>query len=425
METLNLINNLIALLFAVCFFHQLVYIPIQLFKKRPLPSPAPLHRYAILICARNEENVIGQLLDSIRAQSYPQDKLMVFVMADNCTDRTAETAWMAGAEVYQRFSTTHIGKGYALEELLQRIGRDYGDIFDGYFVFDADNLLREDYIEQMNRCFHSGIPSSADRTGRYEILTSFRNAKNYGDNWISAGYAQWFMRESTFLNSPRSLAGTSCAVSGTGFLFSRRILHKIGRWHFHLLTEDIEFTIQQIIDGETIGYCPDAVLYDEQPTRFSQSWRQRMRWAKGYLQVFCQYGARMIRGIFRGSFACWDMCMANIPAVVLNLASLAVNGTLTVLHLQAGRPLLSALAPLFASLLGMYISFFLFGLLTLLAEWKQIHTTPAKKILYTFTFPLFMFTYIPISFAALFTRVTWKPIEHHARPMPAAVGKRA
>ena len=149
-----------------------------------------------------------------------------------------------------------------------------------------------------------------------------------------------------------------------------------------------------------------------------------MRWAKGYLQVFCQYGGRILQGIGKGSFACWDMCMANIPAVVLNLASLSVNTILTAMNLAADKPLPIALSPLLGSFLAMYGSFFLFGLLTLLTEWKQIHTTAAKKILYTFTFPIFMFTYIPISVAALFARVTWKPIEHHARPMPAAVGKR-
>ncbi len=50
--------------------------------------------------------------------------------------------------------------------------------------------------------------------------------------------------------------------------------------------------------------------------------------------------------------------------------------------------------------------------MTTLTQWKKIRTTAAKKICYTFTFPLFMMTYIPISFAALFCRVEWKPIEH-------------
>ena len=79
----------------------------------------------------------------------------------------------------------------------------------------------------------------------------------------------------------------------------KEILEKCGGWPFHLLTEDIEFTVHNIIRGEKIGFCKNAVLYDEQPVLFSQSWRQRMRWAKGYLQVFGKYGTDLIKGIFR------------------------------------------------------------------------------------------------------------------------------
>ena len=134
----------------------------------------------------------------------------------------------------------------------------------------------------MNRTFCDG----------YDIITSYRDSKNYGSNWISAGYALWFLRETRYLNHARFLLGTSCAVSGTGFFFSQRILEKNGGWPFHLLTEDIEFTVHNIINGEKVGFCSKAVLYDEQPVSFRQSCRQRMRWAKGYIQVFQKYGAQ-------------------------------------------------------------------------------------------------------------------------------------
>ncbi len=421
MEILYTVSQIIALLFFLCYLHQLIYIPIRLFKKRTAPPEVPPHRFAVLICARNEEAVIAQLIESVKAQDYPAEYVSIFVMADNCTDRTAETARLAGAEVYERQNRTLVGKGYALNELLFNIKRDHGDVFDGYFVFDADNLLEPDFIRQMNCRFTNGDEDA--RPGQYEILTSYRNSKNFGDNWISAGYSLWFLRESAYLNDPRSSLGISCLVSGTGFLFSRRILHKMGGWPYHLLTEDIEFSADHILNGECIGYCRDAILYDEQPTRFSQSWHQRMRWAKGYLQVFCRYGGRLTKGIFRGSLSAYDMCAANIPAVVLNVASLTVNLCIACLHLAKGASLPVALTPVGAGLLGAYLPFFLFGILTLITEWKQIHTTPTKKLFYACTFPLFMFTYIPISVAALFTPVTWKPIQHHARPMPA-VGKR-
>ena len=106
------------------------------------------------------------------------------------------------------------------------------------------------FVEAMNRTFTDG----------YEVVTSYRNSKNYGENWISAGYALWFIRESRYLNNSRMLMGTSCAISGTGFLFSRKVIESTNGWVFHLLTEDIEFSVYHILQGRTIGFCADAVL---------------------------------------------------------------------------------------------------------------------------------------------------------------------
>ena len=136
-------------------------------------------------------------------------------MADNCTDKTADCARQAGAVVWERFNKEEVGKGYALDFLLNQIKKTYpDDPFDGYFVFDADNLLDENYVAEMNKTFSDG----------HEIITSYRNSKNFGDNWISAGYGLMFLREAKYLNNSRMLLNTSCAVSGTGFMFSRRII---------------------------------------------------------------------------------------------------------------------------------------------------------------------------------------------------------
>lgn len=254
----------------------------------------------------------------------------------------------------------------------------------------------------MNRTFSQG----------YDIVTSYRNSKNYGDNWISAGYALWFLRESRYLNHARSLLGTSCAVSGTGFLFSRAVLEETGPWPFHLLTEDIQFSVHEILQGRKVAFAPDAVLYDEQPTTFRQSWRQRMRWSQGYLQVFRDYGARLLRGIFRGSFSCFDMSMAIMPAFVLSTVSILVNLTLGVVGALAGDNLLVAFESVGQMLLNMYLTLLVLGGITTVTEWNQIRTSSVKKFVYVFTFPLFMFTYIPISLAAFFCKPQWKPIEH-------------
>lgn len=405
MEWLNIFNFIIGLLFSVCYLYQYIYIVIAFIKKpKKFPETDARHRYAILVSARDEEKVIGQLCDSIRKQDYPADLIDLHVIADNCTDKTADVAAAHGATVHVRKDPHHVGKGYALQFVLDRIKREWGeDYYDAYFVIDADNLLEPNYVSEMNKAFSAGHP----------IVTSYRNSKNYADNWISAGYSLWFLREARQLNAVRFTLGTSCVVAGTGFMIGKEIIKRQGGWKHFLMTEDTEFTVENMLLGEKIAYCHDAVFYDEQPVKFSQSWRQRKRWAKGYLQVLGRYGGKMIAAIFRGNFSCFDMLMSLSPAFFISIASVIVN---LAAALYAAIFLPAALLPILLGLLNTALSayaiFLIVALTTLILEWKRIRATTAQKIFSIFTLPLFIATYIPISFSALFTKVEWKPIEH-------------
>ena len=404
MDALKIVSLILTVTVLVCCAYQTVYIPIPwlFFKKKRPKETDKRFSYAVLVCARNEEAVIADLIDSLHRQTYGTSLLHIFVMADNCTDRTAAVAKEAGATVYVRNDNEHVGKGYAMDALMGHIREDFPSGFDGYFVFDADNLLRPDYIEQMNKTFAEG----------HDVVTSYRNSKNFGDNWISAGTALWFLRESRYLNHARYLLGVSCAVSGTGFLFSRKVADELCGWPFHTLTEDIEFTIRQITKGRKVAFCADAELFDEQPTALSQSMRQRTRWIKGSLQVFSRSWKKLAKGAFTGNFACYDMAMNILSAWVVSLFSLVLNTGLTVFLLCRGEKLAPALLPMGTFVLFTYLSFFFMGLITVVTEWKHIHASTGKKLLYAFTFPLFMATYIPLAVTAFFAKPEWKPIVH-------------
>jgi len=81
-------------------------------RRRPLEDRQ--YRFAVVICARNEEAVIGHLIESLKAQRYPKESYRVFVIADNCTDNTAGAAEKGGATVFERFNPEKRGKGYAM-----------------------------------------------------------------------------------------------------------------------------------------------------------------------------------------------------------------------------------------------------------------------------------------------------------------------
>ena len=407
METLNVISRLISLLFVLCYGYQFAYLVIALiFRRRKDRREKAIslkkNRYAVLVCARNEEEVIGDLVRSIGDQTYPSELTDVYVMADNCTDGTAATAEGAGATVFERHDRCKVGKGYALDALLGKIRETEPAGYDGYFVFDADNVLAEDYIEQMDRTFSQG----------YDIVTGYRNSKNYGSNWISAGYGLWFIRESVFLNFPRYLAGSSCTVSGTGFMFSRQVAEEMDGWPYHTLTEDLEFSSDQITRGKKIAFCRDAELFDEQPVDLKQSWNQRMRWCRGFLQVFRLYGGRLLEGIADGSFSCFDCAMSIMPAFVLSVFSGCIDLAAGITGMLAGEDIAVLLTSVASKLTGSYLLMILIGALTLASEWDRIKTGAYRKILYLFAFPLFMLTYVPIAAASLFVKVEWTPIRH-------------
>lgn len=362
------------------------------------------NRYGILISARNEETVIPHLIKSITRQKFPQENLTIFVVADNCTDHTATCALSAGAIVYTRQSTTQIGKGYALDFLIKQIENDYKlDTFKGFFIFDADNLLDEHYIAEMNKLINTGYP----------ILTSYRNSKNYGSNWISAGYALWFLREAKFLNGVRMWLGTGCAISGTGFFVSTKIIQENGGWPFHLLTEDIEFSVYSAIKGNRIGYCETAIFYDEQPETFAQSWKQRMRWTKGFYQVFGKHGLSLIKSmLLERNFFAFDMFMTVLPGMVITAVTMSLNVLIILIGYSSGVDVFPVLRLFVSSLITFYLLLFTVGLVTTTTEWHRIHCPKWLKVLYLFTFPIFMMTYMPIAIVAMFVKVQWKPISH-------------
>lgn len=383
------------LLMGLCCAYQLGYTLLSLVKTPRWKPGAGTNRYAVLICARNEAAVLPKLLESLRAQDYP-GVLDLYVAADNCTDDTARLARKGGATVFERHDLVHVGKGYALNFLLHRIWAE-GKHYDGYLLFDADNLARPDFVRRLDGVFGPECP----------VVAGYRNTKNYR-GWVAAGQGLCFIREVRFLNCPRTLLGFSGNVTGTGFLVSEEILRTAGGWPWHCLCEDLEFSTVQMIAGRRIAYCPQAEYFDEQPATLSQSVRQRLRWCKGFLQVMASRGAGLGRAALRGRWSCADLLISRIAPVLFNLLAL---GFAAVGAALAGGPVL-VLAALGRILACGYLSMLVMAALTTCTEWKRIQAPAVWKLAGIFTFPLYMATYLPIALAACVRRVEWTPVAH-------------
>lgn len=391
----------------LCYAYQVVFIVISLIKKpKRYDETDKKFRYAFLISARNEEGVIDQLCDCIKAQDYPEELIDIYVVADNCTDNTKGVAREHGAIVYERFNKELVGKGYALSELLGYIKKTVGfDAYDGYFVVDADNILEPNYVSEMNKCFAAGE----------RLVVGYRNSKNYGDNWISSGYSLWFLRESRQLNGVRNILGTSSEVKGTGFLIHKDIFKRQGGWIHHMLIEDVEFTVDNVLHGERVAYCDTAILYDEQPTDFMTSWWQRKRWCRGYIQVLKKYTFKLIGAFFKGKgFSNYDMIMAMSPAFFISVAAVTTNILGLILTLIFDyHAFWGSLLSFFAMGVASYFLFGFVALLTVITERERIRATRGQIVMSVITFPIFMATYIPIAAASFFSGTDWKPIKHN------------
>ena len=227
------------------------------------------------------------------------------------------------------------------------------------------------------------------------------------------------MRESRYLNNARMLLGTSCAISGSGWLVSASIIRGMHGWMFHTLTEDLQFTAFCASHNIRIGYAP-AEFFDEQPTDFKTSWTQRMRWSRGGYQVFFSYWRDLVRGIFKGRFfASYDMLMTMSPAMFLTIISVFVNlayliiGTASRGFIATQSELGACVGSIVTTLVSSYGMFFLMGLITTVSERKHIHARSRWRVVANvFTFPIFELSYIPINVVALFKKVDWVPVKH-------------
>ena len=464
------IRALIFSVLAVLTFYKLIYKWMGFAVKAKKFDKAPqTKKYGIVVAARNEQLVIGNLVDSLHSQTYPRENYRVFVVADNCDedDRTAEIAREHGATVYERHCPEKARKGWALEFLFENIEKDFGiQSFDGYLFFDADNLVSPDYLERMNEAFSTGVDG----------VVGYRNSKNFDQNMISAHYAMHFMRSSMIWHRPRSRMGLCTHIAGTGYLLSSEML-KDG-WHYFSLTEDTQATMDFAVQGKRIEYCEAAEFYDEQPYQIKVMLRQRIRWAKGRMACFFQYGFRMFSGLVKifkktevrdalpvtltgyekGSFKnlsfrkkvefviswCMDLCSFIVDGFAKIFKLIAKNFTnfdmiFYLLPLgfikrmiyiaffivevwigwQVGGLLTEGMLPFVGSVIQIicgtlptYLRNVFFAVLLVIREHRHIQCSKGKLVWYVITWPLYDMIYAYLCLASLFMKVTWKPIKH-------------
>lgn len=397
MKILEVLLNIEEIIFFVTTFFCIYQIVIVFFTLVKEPKKEKVtdkkHKFMAVISARNEENVIGNLIDSLKNQDYPEELLDIYVIADNCTDNTAKVAKEAGAIVLERFSETKKSKGYALEWFFDYILNNKPNEYDAFCVFDADNIVSKNFYSKMNDKLCIGE----------KIVQGYRDIKNAGDTWVTGNYAIFYWMMNRFYHYTRYKIGLSPLINGTGFMVAMSIIKENKGWHTRTLTEDIEFSINSIASGYTIGWAKDAIVYDEQPLGFAQSWRQRMRWSVGHIQ-------------------CLRHCMPKL-VTAKNFNSSTIDAIIYLL----GMPILWISLLLFAvSLIKFiflpmnilpYIIRIVFGLAIAMIQALAVVIIEKKSIKKMFKgivmYPVFLISWFFINILAIFnTKIEWKQISH-------------
>ena len=353
--------------------------------------------FAVIVAARNEENVIGKLIDSLKKQSYPSEYFDIYVIVNNCTDNTAIEAKKAGAKVIsctEKVST----KGEVLKYTFD-LFKDNNKI-DAYAIFDADNIVHHDFLAKMNDMINSG----------YSVAQGFRDTKNISDNWLTSSYAILYYFQSLFLNESRYNMGRSSFLNGTGFVIKKEVIDKHG-FNPKTVTEDVEFTAMCAINNEKIGFATDAITYDEQTNSFDVSWKQRKRWSFGTMECLREYFPTLLKkGIKERNFECFDVglfCLSVISHVVFNLLPifLLIN---IIIHFDS-----LTFDNMLYKIIFIVISY-LFGVVVRIILLKRYNKSFKDNIGGVLLFDLFVISWLPINFICLFIKsCNWDSIKHN------------
>lgn len=280
-------------------------------RERTVGPEEPLNRFAILIPAHNEELLVATLCQSLLQIDYPKDKYEIFIVADNCSDRTADICRQFQLHVLERHDPEHAGKGQALAWGLQQIILNQ---FDAVFIVDADNYVDTAILRELSRLLNQGE----------QAIQCYNAVGNRDDSWftqllfVSRTIGNLLYHESKFR------LGLSSYLMGNGLCFKSELLQRKG-WTAFSAGEDWEYYAQLVEDNVKIAFAAKAKVFHQESRSLNQATSQRLRWSSGRFSIAKTLGLKLfLKGIRQRN---WLMLDASFPLIFPNY-SLQINLTL-------------------------------------------------------------------------------------------------
>ncbi|NLB91097.1 MAG: glycosyltransferase family 2 protein [Clostridiales bacterium] len=250
----------------------------------------PQTRFLVLVPAHNEESVIGDIVKNLQQMEYPSHLYDYYVIADNCTDSTAQVVESLGGKVIvtqKEGPDAPTGKPIALKKALDYLG-DYEKKHDLLMIFDADNLIDTNMFAEVNSQYIS--------KDKPEMIQCYLGCKN------NMGIIPWFFYTSfsisnRFFQLSRYKRGINCSIGGTGFAISTAYLKERGGWTTLSLTEDFEIQVEATLEKKRILWNQQVRVYDEKPRQIKASYKQLVRWAQGRWFVTFNNTGKLFRAV--------------------------------------------------------------------------------------------------------------------------------
>ncbi len=372
--------------------------------KRTYDEPS----FAILIPARDESKVISNLLDSIKKQTFKIDSKDIYIIVESRKDKTVSIAKKRDVNIIYRKNLTNRRKGYALDDAIKEILKKKKH-YDAYFIFDADNVLDRNYFKEMVKTYKKG----------YDIGIGYRNTKNGNSSIFSACSSLTFSMINTFSNNYKMKHNLTLTVSGTGFYIKGEILEELGGYPFNSLTEDYEFTLYATLNDLTSTYNTKAKYFDEQPTDYATTIKQRTRWVKGYFDSRRKYYPLLKNKASRkdNNYPSVYIALVGVKPYVLFVISVILYLANLIFRIISNSivkiEVYTLLLQFFLIILAIYIVLLLFTGILLIKEKDNLRLNRKMKIKSLFFNPLFLASYVKCLYLALKNKdLTWEKIEH-------------
>lgn len=247
------------------------------------------NKFAMIIPCRNEESVIANTIKQCKKIKYPKDKFEIIVAAHNCTDKTAEVAQKENVEVwvFNEDNPKHKRKGYIMRYIFNRLNNEKRD-YDAIVFLDADNIPEENYLNKMNDAYSAG-----SKVARPYFMPSTLSKSSTA---FSGGIFIFFM--SRIQGVAKALMKTNPTITGSSYMFSMDVIKNI-EWDFFSLAEDVEVTTKLTLEGYSVDYVHDAVVYESVNPTIKDNWYRHSRLANGCLSVFFKNKFKVLLKFFK------------------------------------------------------------------------------------------------------------------------------